>query len=620
MTVETVSPSPEATVTAVSHPRPARRVLGLSSGQIVVAQVALLLVILGMRIHPIALGVAVPLAAGMLILGWGRMRGRWLSEWVTVWLRYRTRSRLLEQGSDAGMLLSFAHPGSRVSTFDIEGVPTALIADGEGIVALLELGESSVIPARSWYPLPSPASLLPAPASDTPPVRIQLLLHAIATTGAAPIAANYRALTGGRLLAAERAVLAVRVQRGEGWSEVDLERALSGAVRKVRAKLGGVPHRPLGEVAALRVLGEFAGHDGTQAGQEGWAAVHIGGLLQTSYEVERWPQPQPDPSQALMPRLLRLPATMTTLSLTAGPYRSQPDGSTKTPETDHIPAQLAVRIATPDQGSLGNAGVALRQTLAADHANSHRLDGEQMDGLLATLPLAGPTPMGLSPEVYQGTQRRAAAVAALTTPYGGSGLMIGINRNQEPVAFRLFRPEATRVVVIGGVPMAQIVALRSMALGSHVLVQTTRPWAWEAFSRGLGPGAPLTVMAPGPVTVPPGHPLHPLLTIVDAGPVAADRSSGTPWHSTLVLRDDLSPVDVDVLGRADLALLQPLHPAEAAVAVSVLGLSRDQEAWLARAQPGMVGVVHKRSVRWAALSQTQYEQQLIGSPNRAPRQ
>jgi hypothetical protein len=48
----------------------------------------------------------------------------------------------------------------------------------------------------------------------------------------------------------------------------------------------------------------------------------------------------------------------------------------------------------------------------------------------------------------------------------------------------------------------------------------------------------------------------------------------------------------------------------------VLGLSRDQEAWLARAQPGMIGVVHKRSVRWAALSQTQYEQQLIGSPNR----
>src|SRR4029450_6902201 len=85
--------------------------------------------------------------------------------------------------------------------------------------------------------------------------------------------------------------------------------------------------------------------------------------------------------------------------------------------------------------------------------------------------------------------RRPAAVATLTTPYGGSGLMIGVNRNQEPVAFRLFRPEATRTVLIGGIPIAQIVAVRAMALGAHVLVQTTRAPAWEAFSRGLGGGA-----------------------------------------------------------------------------------------------------------------------------------
>ncbi|WP_162907771.1 type VII secretion protein EccE [Allorhizocola rhizosphaerae] len=559
----------------------------------------------------------VPVAGAIIILGWGRMRGRWLSEWLAVWTRHKGRSRQLEQGSDAAALLSLAHPGSRVSTFDIEGVPAAMIADGEGMVALLELGESSVIPSRAWHPLPSPASLLPAPAPDTPPVRIQLLLHSIATTGMAPIAASYRQLTSGRLLAGERAVLAIRVQRAEGWSDDDLERALSGAVRKVRGKLGGVPHRPLGEVAALRLIGEVSGHDGTRPGQEGWNALHLGGLLQTSYAVERWPQPHPDPTHALLPRLMRLPATMTTVSLTAGPWRWSSE--TASGASDQVPAQLVVRVATPDQASLGNAMTALRQTLAADQASGRRLDGEQMDGLMATLPLAGPTPHGLSPEKHFGPPRKAAAVASLTTPYGGSGLMIGVNRHQEPLAFRLFRPEATRIVVIGGVPITQIVAIRSMALGAHVLVQTTRPWAWEAFSRGLGPGAPLTVMAPGPVTVPPGHPLHPLLTIVDAGPVAADRSPGTPWHSTLVLRDDLSPVDVDVLGRADLALLQPLHPAEAAVAVSVLGLSRDQESWLARAQPGMVGVVHRRSVRWAALQQTQFEQQLIGSPNREAR-
>lgn len=613
MTVETVGrPSPDTALAGTFYPKRPRRVLGLSAGQIVILQVAVVGIVAAANWHPAALAAAVPLAAGLVILGWGRVRGRWLSEWFSVWLRYRSRERRIEAGTDAASLLALAHPGCQVSSVDIEGTSAAVISDAEGLVALLELGEMAVIPGRSWYPLPSPVTLLPAPAADTPPVRIQLLQHSVAATGMAPVAASYRQLTGGRLLASERAIVAVRVQRADGWPEEDLTRALSGAVRKVRSKLADVPHRPLGEVAAIRVLAEFAGHDGTSVAQEGWSALHLGGLLHSVHLVEKWPQPHPDPTHALLPRLLRLPATTTTVSLTAGPWSGQGEQA----NLQEIPAQLAIRLATPDQASLASAGNALKQVLASDQAQARRLEGEQMDGLLATIPLAGPTPAGLAPEGYFGPARRTGAVAGLTSPYGGSGLMIGVNRHQEPLTFRIFRPEATRMVVIGGVPIAQTVAVRAMALGAHVLVQTTRPWAWEAFTRGLGSGAALTVMAPGPVTVPPGHPLHPLLTIVDAGPVAADRSPGTPWHSTLVLRDDLSPVDVDVLGRADLALLQPLQPAEAAVAVSVLGLSRDQESWLARAQPGMIGVIHRRSVRWAALSQTQYEQQLIGSLNR----
>lgn len=606
MTVEMVTgPSEQAEAPGVMHPQSPRRFLGLGSGQIVAVQLALLLlVVTAARFGALALVVAVPVAAGMVIVGWGRLRGRWLSEWLGVLLRYRSRRRRLEPTGEAVSLLELVSPGSLMSTFEVEALPTAMFADGDGFIALLELGEQAVVPTRAWWALPSPVSLLPAPAPDTPPVRLQLLLHANAANGSSPAASSYRQLTNGRLLATERAVLAVRVQRAEGWTDHDLQRALGGAVRKVRAKLGGMPHRLLGEVAALRVLAETAGHDGTLAAQEGWNALHVGGLLQATYAVERWPQAHPDPSHALLPRLLRLPATTVTVALTAGPWVDS---------GEQLRAQLAIRLTGPDQTSLTNAGAALRQVLATDQAQARRLDGEHLDGFLATLPLAGPTPAGLAPDSHLGPPRRSAAVAALTTPYGGSGLMIGVNRHSEPVSFRLFRPETTRVVLIGGAPVAQILAVRAMALGAYVLVQTTRPWAWEAFTRGLGSGAPLSVMAPGPVTVPPGTPLRPLLSIVDAGPVAADRTPGTPWHSTLVVRDDLSPVDVDVLGRADLALLQPLQPAEAAVAVSVLGLSRDQEAWLSRAQPGMVGVVHKRSVRWAAMSQTSYEQQLIGS-------
>lgn len=608
MTVDTVTGPTAHTAdegaAPAAHPRPARRILGLGSGQIVAVQLALVLLVAAAQAGVGLLLPAVPVAAALIVLAWGRWRGRWLSEWAAVYLRYRGRRRRVEPTGDPAELLAAAAPGSRLSMLDIEGASCAALTDAAGMCVLLELGDQAVMPARAWHPLPSPATLLPAPAADTPPVRLQLLLHANAANGSSPAASSYRQLSSGRLLANERALLAVRVHRAEGWSEADLERALTGAVRKVRAKLGDVPHRLLGDVAALRALAEAAGHDGATAAQEGWSALHIGGLYASSYAVERWPAPHPDPAHALLPRLLRLPATTVSVSLTAGPWA---DGGAT------LQAELTVRLTAPDHTSLGNAGTALRQLLATEHAQARRLDGQQFDGLTATLPLAGPSPAELGAGGRGGVTRRPAAVAALAAPYGGSGLMIGVNRHSEPVSFRLFRPEATRVVLIGGVAVAQVVAVRAMALGAYVLVQTTRPWAWEPFSRGLGSGAPLAVMAPGPVNVPPGTPLRPLLSIVDAGPVAADRTPGTPWHSTLVVRDDLSPVDVDVLGRADLALLQPLQPAEAAVAVSVLGLSRDQEAWLSRAQPGMIGVVHRRSVRWAALSTTGYEQQLINA-------
>jgi type VII secretion protein EccE len=608
MTVETLDPTPTGISPELQHPRPPRRFFGLGSGQVVAVEVAVVLLIASTaKLGPLSLIIAAPLAVAIVVLGWGRSRGRWLSEWLGVSMRFRGRDRLLVGGSDSLALLGLAHPGASIATFDVESQPTAMLVDGDGFTALIELGESAAVPSRPWHALPSPLALLPASGPDNPQIRLQLLLHASTGTTTTPAGSSYRQLTGGRLLAGERALLAIRVQRAEGWTEQDLERALSGAIRKIRAKLAGVPHRTLGEVAALRVLGELAGHDGIQPVQEGWSALHIGGMLQATFNVEKWPQPHPDPAHALLPRLLRLPATMTTVSLTVGPW-SGTEGQVR--------AQLTVRLAAPDAGSLGSATAALKQALAGDQAQARRLDGEHMDGLLATLPLGGAIPAGQTPDAHLGAFRRSSSVLALATPYGGSGLMIGVNRNSDPVAVRLFRPEATRLVLIGGVAVAQVAAVRAMALGAYVLVQTTRPWAWEAFGRGLGAGAPLTVMPPGPVTVPPATPLRPLMSIIDAGPVAADRTPGTPWHSTLVVRDDLSPVDVDVLGRADVALLQPLQPAEAAVAVSVLGLSRDQESWLSRAQPGMVGVVHKRSVRWAAMSQTSYEQQLIGPLSR----
>ena len=155
--------------------------------------------------------------------------------------------------------------------------------------------------------------------------------------------------------------------------------------------------------------------------------------------------------------------------------------------------------------------------------------------------------------------------------------------------------------------------MRAMALGARVVVQTARPQAWEPFGRGVAtPGESLLVVPPGrTLEVPPGSPLHPLLVVVDVGPVGADTRPGHGWQATLVVRDEFLPVDVDVAARADLLILQPLRPDEAALVAGSLGLG-DAAGWLTRIHSDMVGVVVRRAVRWVALSTTPIEKQQIG--------
>jgi hypothetical protein len=200
---------------------------------------------------------------------------------------------------------------------------------------------------------------------------------------------------------------------------------------------------------------------------------------------------------------------------------------------------------------------------------------------------------------------------------GAAGVMIGRNRGGEPVVARLFRPEHTRVLIIGGVPCAQLVTLRVMALGAQVVIQTARPRMWEPFVRGAAvPGGSIAVVPPGrAVEVPAGTALHPLLVVVDVGPVGADTRPGAGWQATLVVRDEFGPADVDVASRADLLVLQPLRAEEADLVGAAIGLGETAHL-LTRIRPDMVGLVNRRAVRWAALAQTPFEAHLIGAPVR----
>jgi len=594
--------------------RPVRRgrLFGIRAGQFVCTQVAVVAVLVGTVSGTIALAAAVAFAIVLLALTWLRMRGRWAFEWLATATRFAGRRHLAPVDTAPTALLEFVAPGSRVEQAELAGDAAAVIVDGRGLTAVLELGDPSGLLVEDTHVLPSPATLLPPTSADHPPCRIQLLLTgvpapAVRAGGGTP-ANSYRQLTEGRLLGHSRALLAVRVLRAEGWTEDDLRRALSGLVRKLPRRLGDVPARPLGEAAAVRVIAELAHDDGVGSAQETWPGLRVGGLAQATFRLRRWPDLRIETSRRLVSRMLALPAAATTVALTAGP---RPDGATAGPAVD-----LTLRLAAPDAAALGVASQALRKLLAAERARAQRLDGEHLDGLTATLPLGGTAAPDIPGRLNDGVLP-ADVVEGLELPVGAAGLMLGNNRHGVPVVARFFRPEQTRALLVGGVRCAQLLALRAMALGARVVVQTARPQAWDPFVRGAAvPGESIAVVPPGrAIEIPPGTAMHPLFVVVDVGPVGADPRPGAGWQATLVVRDDFSAADVDVASRADLLLLQPLRPEEASLVGAALGLG-DAAQWLTRIRADMLGLVNRRSVRWAALAQTPIEAQLIGPPIR----
>ncbi|MGC4804819.1 type VII secretion protein EccE [Micromonospora sp. DT233] len=584
-------------------PAAVRRPARVRAGQVVATQLAVAALAAAAGRGAVPTGAAVLVAALLLAGGWLRFRGRWFFAWfgVAVDYLYRRRAR---PAAGPGALLTRLVPDATVQAAELAGGPAALVDDAAGLTAVLELGDPADLLGDGARALPALSTLLPPAAPELPPLRLQLLFTCSPAPAAAAegstVATSYRQLTDGRLAAHGRALLAVRALRMAGWTDEELRVALSGVLRRLVRRLGPVTARPLGVRATLRVLADLAHHDQGDPVLESWSAVRTGPVLHTAFRLRRAPEPRADGARRLVPRLLVLPAAATTVALCVGPRMGADDVD--------VPAELTVRVSAWTPAELSLAAQALRRLVETAGGAVERLDGQQLPALAGTLPLASAVP---------GPTLDAAALTDLELSIGGAGLMVGANRRGGAVTIRLFRAEGTRLMLVGGVRAAQLLALRAMASGARVVVQTTRPRAWEPFVRGVGaPGGPIPVLPPGrPVAGVAASVLRPLLLVVDGGPAPAAAGPAPSWQSTLVLRDELTPADVDSLGRADLAVLQPLSPAEATLAGAALGLGGSAQ-WLTRIREDMVAVVNRRALRWALLSPTPIEAQLIGRPAR----
>ncbi len=565
--------------------------------RIVLAQVALALLVLAWAAHPVWAAGAVPFA---LLVPMPR------------------RGRSLPAG---GALLAAVRPGAVMTAVDIDGVDVGVVEDADGLAAMIRVGDLTDLLGDAPPPLPPLSTLLSPHGPGLPESRIQLLVSASAApvpgAGAMASATSYRQLTDGRILAHRQVLISVRIRRAGGYQREDLQRSLVAAVRRACRLLAkaGLPARALSRPSALAALAESARHRDDRQVRETRHGLDVGGLRQAVFRLRRWPQDGP-----LAARLLTLPCSAVTVALTT------------TGGGDTCRAELTIRLAAPTPAALDQATAALHRLVTGLGAEVTRLGGPQFDALAATLPLGGGAPTDTAALAGLLTGRddltldgsaaplvTAAHLAALEPAAGGDGLMLGVNRHGVPVVIRPFRAEPTRAVLIGGLRCAEMLTLRALALGAHVTVQSTRPDAWSPFLRGLG-GEPISLLPAGrPLDPRPPTATEPQLLVIDTGPADGGQPPAvaeSAWRATLLVRDDLTAADADLLTRADLVLLQPLTPAEAAIAADVLGLG-ESASWLTRVAPEMLGiVVSRRTVRWAHLSPTPVELQLTGGPAR----
>ncbi|GAA2051556.1 hypothetical protein [Polymorphospora rubra] len=211
-----------------------------------------------------------------------------------------------------------------------------------------------------------------------------------------------------------------------------------------------------------------------------------------------------------------------------------------------------------------------------------------------------------------------AGLARLKVSTAVAGLVLGVDRNRTPVPIRFFRPEPTRIALVGGTWAAQLVVLRALALSARVVVVTTDPAAWYGFGeRVTGHDDRLLVHPGGQPDLPPGNPQQPALLVQDLGLTAA---AAPPllggWQTRLTVLRRLDQSAVSTVQDSQLVLMQRLDGLEAPLAASTLRLPAHSEQFLQVMAHDMVAVMGDGGSRYLWLAQTEIERHFTGPPSR----
>jgi type VII secretion protein EccE len=396
-------------------PRMSRAYAGRHLGPLPVATVVAWQVGIGLLAAGIAQGgwllivgaVVFVLVAGATVVYWN---GRPAWRWLRVWASYRGRNSRagVAPPHDPGL----APIREWLPAFELASVagrraerPVGVAHDGAGYVVVLGPRSEDLI--ASADPVNIPLRAL-ASVGDAEGVRLasaQLLIRTLPapapTLGAygAQVGASYHEISGGSTPSLMSWWIALRLEPGRDGTAVTLDGDDVDAVRRaLRTSVGwatkvlsssGLPCRPLDESELREVLDLTLGVDpqhvpGSRRERrtaESWRGWTCDGVAHVSGWLRSWPRAGIPSLSRLLDAMAGLPVRSATASL----------GLTWTPEHT-VRATTYVRVSADDPKAARTAFRQLTKQSRSARISVVRLDGEQLPGVLATIPLGGGTP------------------------------------------------------------------------------------------------------------------------------------------------------------------------------------------------------------------------------------
>ncbi|MFG3284398.1 hypothetical protein [Streptomyces sp. NPDC048111] len=209
------------------------------------------------------------------------------------------------------------------------------------------------------------------------------------------------------------------------------------------------------------------------------------------------------------------------------------------------------------------------------------------------------------------------ALDGLALPVGDDGVVVGVDAGGLPAVLAVSRPSTYDLVLIGGLWTAQVLALRTVATGVRVAVETGRPQAWAGLAHAVADRNVLAVHDVGRVPTPGASAGEPVLVVRDCGMrPPRGRVVSAPWRAVLTLLPYAGPAAPPLVRRARLVGVQRVSPQEAAHLARLVHLPPEEQERLSTLADGVTLWCDGRDRSLVTIRATDTETGLLGKPRR----